>query len=69
MRIEVDIEQFTRDIKAGKSIGRTGGTLGSLIKQLTKAALASVSACIQLGHPAHLYIAINLKDFLVHSLS
>ena len=41
MTIEVDVEQFARDIKAGKSIGGSGGALGSLIKQLTEAALAA----------------------------
>jgi len=41
MKIEVDVEQFARDIKAGKSIGKTVGALGSLIKQLTEAALAA----------------------------
>ena len=41
MKIEVDVEQFARDIKAGKSIGGTDGALGSLIKQLTEAALAA----------------------------
>ena len=34
MRIEMDVEQFARDIKAGKSIGGSNGALGSLIKQL-----------------------------------
>ena len=41
MKREVDVEQFARDIKAGKSIGKTDGALGSLIKQLTEAALAA----------------------------
>ena len=41
MKIEVDVEQFARDIKAGKSIGGSDGALGSLIKQLTEAALAA----------------------------
>lgn len=41
MKIEVDVEQFARDIKAGKSIGGSEGALGSLIKQLTEAALAA----------------------------
>ena len=41
MTIEVDVEQFARDIKAGKSIGGSSGALGSLIKQLTEAALAA----------------------------
>ena len=41
MKIEVDVEQFTRDIKAGKSIGGADGALGSLIKQLTETALAA----------------------------
>ena len=40
MKIEIDVEQFARDIKAGKSIGGADGVLGSLIKQLTEAALA-----------------------------
>jgi len=35
MKIEIDVEQFAKDIKAGKSIGGTDGALGSLIKQLT----------------------------------
>ena len=33
--------QFARDIKVGKSIGGKDGALGSLIKQLTEAALAA----------------------------
>ena len=41
MNIEIDVEQFARDIKAGKSIGGKDGALGSLIKQLTEAALAA----------------------------
>jgi putative transposase len=41
MKIEIDVEQFARDIKTGKSIGSSDGALGSLIKQLTEAALAS----------------------------
>ena len=41
MKIEIDVEQFARDIKAGKSIGGANGALGSLIKQLTEAALAA----------------------------
>ena len=41
MKIEIDVEQFARDIKAGKSIGGSDGALGSLIKQLTEAALAA----------------------------
>jgi len=41
MNIEIDIEQFARDIKAGKSIGGKDGALGSLIKQLTEAALSA----------------------------
>lgn len=41
MKIEVDVEQFARDIKAGKSIGGADGALGSLIKQLTETALAA----------------------------
>ena len=41
MKIEIDVEQFARDIKAGKSIGGSEGALGSLIKQLTEAALAT----------------------------
>ena len=40
MKIEIDVEQFTCYIKAGKSIGGANGALGSLIKQLTEAALA-----------------------------
>ena len=39
MKIEIDAEQFAKDIKAGKSIGGKDGALGSLIKQLTEAAL------------------------------
>lgn len=40
MKIEIDVEQFARNIKAGKSIGGSdGAALGSLIKQLTEAAL------------------------------
>lgn len=38
MKIEIDVEQFAKDIKAGKSIGGADGALGSLIKQLTEAA-------------------------------
>ena len=41
MKIEIDVEQFAKDIKAGKSIGGADGALGSLIKQLTEAALAA----------------------------
>lgn len=41
MKIEIDVEQFARDIKAGKNISGSDGTLGSLIKQLTEAALAA----------------------------
>ncbi|MDX9961322.1 MAG: hypothetical protein RBS32_07620 [Aliarcobacter sp.] len=41
MKIEIDVEQFARDIKAGESIAGTNGALGSLIKQLTEAALAA----------------------------
>jgi len=41
MNIEIDVEQFARDIKAGKSIGGKDGALGSLIKQLTQTALAA----------------------------
>ena len=41
MKIEVDVKQFARDIKAGKSIGGSDGALGLLIKQLTEAALAA----------------------------
>ena len=31
MKIEIDVEQFAKDIKAGKSIGGANGALGSLI--------------------------------------
>ena len=41
IKIEIDIEQFAKDIKAGKGIGGSDGALGDLIKQLTKAALAA----------------------------
>ena len=41
MKIEIDVEQFAKDIKAGKSIGGADGALGDLIKQLTEAALAA----------------------------
>ncbi len=41
MKIEIDVEQFARDIKAGKSIGGKDGALGALIKQLTEVALAA----------------------------
>ena len=41
MNIEIDVEQFAHDIKAGKSIGGKDGALSSLIKQLTEAALAA----------------------------
>ncbi len=34
MKIEIDVEQFANDLKAGKSIGGANGALGSLIKQL-----------------------------------
>ncbi len=40
MKIEIDVELFAKDIKAGKSIGGANGALGPLIKQLTEAALA-----------------------------
>ena len=32
MKIEIDVEQFAHDMKAGKSIGGKDGALGSLIK-------------------------------------
>jgi len=41
MKIEIDVEQFARDMKASKSIGGKDGALGSLIKQLTEAALTA----------------------------
>jgi transposase-like protein len=41
MKIEVDVAQFARDIKAGKGIGGADGALTFLIKQLTEAALAA----------------------------
>ncbi len=41
MKIEIDVKQFARDIKAGKSIGGKDGALGALIKQLTEVALAA----------------------------
>jgi transposase-like protein len=41
MKIEVDVEQFAKDIKSGKGISGADGALGSLIKQLTEAALAA----------------------------
>jgi len=41
MKIEIDAEQFAKDIKAGKSIGGKDGALSSLIKQLTETALAA----------------------------
>lgn len=41
MNIEIDVEQFAKDIKAGKSIGGKDGGLSFLIKQLTEAALAA----------------------------
>jgi transposase-like protein len=41
MKIEVDVEQFAKDIKSGKGISGSDGALGSLIKQLTEAALAA----------------------------
>ncbi|MCT7500331.1 IS256 family transposase, partial [Aliarcobacter cryaerophilus] len=41
MKIEIDVEQFANDLKAGKSIAGANGALGSLIKQLTEAALAA----------------------------
>ena len=41
MKIEVDVEQFARDIKAGKGIGGADGALSFLIKRLTEAALAA----------------------------
>jgi len=41
MKIEVDVEQFAKDIKAGKSIGGRDGALDSLIKQLAEAVLAT----------------------------
>ena len=37
MKIEIDVEQFANDL----SIGGANGALGSLIKQLTEAALAA----------------------------
>ena len=41
MKIEIDVEQFARDMKAGKSIGGKDGALGSLLKQLTEVALVA----------------------------
>jgi len=41
MKIEVDVEQFAQDIKAGKGTVGADGALSSLIKQLTEAALAT----------------------------
>jgi len=41
MKIEIDAEQFAKDIKSGKSIGGKDGALSLLIKQLTEAALAA----------------------------
>jgi putative transposase len=41
MKVEIDVEQFAKDIKAGKSISGKDGILSSLIKQLTEAALAA----------------------------
>ena len=41
MNIEINVEQFAKDIKAGKSIGGKDGALSFLIKQLTEAALAA----------------------------
>jgi transposase-like protein len=41
MKIEIDAEQFARDIKAGKSIGGKDGALDSLVKQLTEAVLSA----------------------------
>ena len=38
-KIEIDVEQFARDIKSGKGISGADGALSSLIKQLTEAAL------------------------------
>lgn len=40
-KVEVDVEQFAHDIKAGKSIGGADGALSSLIKELTETALAA----------------------------
>jgi len=36
MKIEIDVGQFARDIKAGKSIGGADGALGSLHLLLPK---------------------------------
>ncbi|MBL0686306.1 MAG: hypothetical protein JJV94_00575 [Sulfurospirillum sp.] len=47
MNIEIDVEQFARDDKAGKSIGDKDGALGSLIKQLTEVALAGFNRLIK----------------------
>jgi len=41
MKIEVDVEQFAKDIKSGKGISGADGALSSLIKQLTEVALAA----------------------------
>jgi transposase-like protein len=41
IEIEIDVEQFARDMKAGKSISGKDGALDSLIKQLTEAALSA----------------------------
>jgi len=39
MKIEIDVEEFATQLKAGKGIGGKDGALAPLIKQLTKMAL------------------------------
>jgi len=47
MKIEVDVGQFARDIKASKGISGSDRALNSLIKQLAEAALAARMAIVQ----------------------
>ena len=46
MNIEIDVDKFARDIKAGKSIGGKDEALGSLIKQLKIPGFQTISSII-----------------------
>jgi len=39
MKIEIDLEEFAEQVKAGKSVTAKGGVLNDLLKQLTKMTL------------------------------
>ena len=39
MKIEIDLEEFTEQVRAGKSVTSKGGVLNDLLKQLTEMTL------------------------------